>query len=188
VAITITTTIAGASSNSYVTVADASTYFEGRLDAEGWNTADEERQQQALLTAMRVLESLDFIGARSTGTQALCWPRVATTQGERGMSFSYSVSSLTVLGAGEGLYDNDGRKWLVTVIPTPVVEAQCEVALVLLQQGATWLSGAGGDLKRIRTGVVTLELGGAVTLAELRKVAMEYLTGLLVEGAELKRG
>lgn len=114
-------TVGSSTANSYATVAEATTYLNERLNATAWTTAitaatgDPER---ALIQATRLIDRESFEGdsvyplngASSDTTQALKWPRYATT-------------------------NDDGWEWLQSVIPQCVKDATCELALYLLNQG-----------------------------------------------------
>lgn len=173
-----------ADGNTYCTLAVANTYFEGRLDAETWNTAGEERQQQALLTAMRVLESLKYVGLPSTTTQPLAWPRVANTPRERGQVGRGRYSAAEILGETSGLYDTRGRKWLVTEIPTPIQNAQCEIALAMLTDRSLNEMALRKMLQRSKD----LEIDHRQPAGFCVASARECLAGLLRSGMEIVRG
>jgi len=64
--------------NSYATVAEADTHFEGRLDAAAWELADEDRKGQALITATSVFDYMDWGGVAVSESQNLAFPRVGT--------------------------------------------------------------------------------------------------------------
>lgn len=61
--------------NSYVTIADADTYFETRIDSAEWDSADDETKEQALVTATQLIDERHWIGAAVSSSQALAWPR-----------------------------------------------------------------------------------------------------------------
>ena len=61
--------------NSYVTIADADTYFETRIDSTEWESADDETKEQALVTATQLIDERHWIGAAVSSSQALAWPR-----------------------------------------------------------------------------------------------------------------
>jgi hypothetical protein len=61
--------------NSYVTIADADTYFETRIDSAEWDNADDETKEQALVTATQLIDERHWIGAAVSSSQALAWPR-----------------------------------------------------------------------------------------------------------------
>lgn len=105
--VTVVATLAGADSNSYLSVADATEYFENRLDAADWSAATVDDQGASLITATTWLETLDFYGVRSSLTQALKWPRTDVTC--------------------------DGIEADATFIPREILTATCEVALALLR-------------------------------------------------------
>lgn len=77
--VTLDATLAGASSNSYITVATATAYFDNRLDTTDWTSASADNKAASLITATTWLESLDYYGTRATTTQSLKWPRIDWT-------------------------------------------------------------------------------------------------------------
>jgi hypothetical protein len=88
-------TVGGASSNSYVTLAEANTYFADRLNstANGDWTNDstgvartDAVKSAALITATRRIDEEMFQGLKASTTQALKWPRV-NVQDEDGLYF-----------------------------------------------------------------------------------------------------
>lgn len=74
-AATIDATLQGASANSYVTLAEADTYFETVPDSLTWVNKSDDQKTRALLSATRWIDALSFYGNRCTETQALKWPR-----------------------------------------------------------------------------------------------------------------
>jgi len=60
--------------NSYVTIADADTYFETRIDAAEWDSSNDETKEQALVTATQLIDERHWIGAAVSSSQALAWP------------------------------------------------------------------------------------------------------------------
>lgn len=71
----IDATLSGASSNSYVTLAAANTYFETVPDSTTWTNKTDDQKNRALISATRWIDALSFYGDRCTDTQALKWPR-----------------------------------------------------------------------------------------------------------------
>lgn len=61
--------------NSYVSIADADTYFETRIDSANWVAADDELKEQALVTATSLIDDNAWIGSAVSSSQALAWPR-----------------------------------------------------------------------------------------------------------------
>ena len=60
--------------NSYISIADADTYFTARLYADDWTGADTVKER-ALNMARRLLDQQDFSGSRTSDDQLLAWPR-----------------------------------------------------------------------------------------------------------------
>lgn len=91
-------------SNSYVTLQEASAYFLLRQNADFWLTSME--QQQLLVTATRQLEwSFNWLGTKTDPNQALHFPAT-------------------------GVYDRNGVLFPDNIIPEPIIHAVCEVVLV----------------------------------------------------------
>lgn len=105
---TLDATVGGTDSNSYITVADATTYFDERLKpVDVWTNASSDDQIRALITSTRRLDAEDWEGVKVTTGQALDWPRYSAT-------------------------DEDGEEYDNAVIPQVVKDATCETALALL--------------------------------------------------------
>src|SRR5687767_6245334 len=85
---------------SYISLADADTYFAARA-VEAWEDADEVEKESALIRATDALDSWArgrWKGTKKTSTQALAWPR-------------------------EDVVDEEGFDVPTTVVPTPVSRA-----------------------------------------------------------------
>ena len=74
-AATITATLKGETSNSYVTLAEANTYFETAPEESTWDDKTDDQKNRALISACRWLDSLNYLGDRCDNDQALKWPR-----------------------------------------------------------------------------------------------------------------
>lgn len=104
---TLVATAGGASSNSYVTVSDADTYFDERLGRSAWTGKSTDDKERGLIQATRRLDQEKFEGIKNTEGQALKWPRYNAT-------------------------DDDGDEFDEATIPQIIKDATCEVALDLL--------------------------------------------------------
>ena len=74
-AATIIATLKSATANSYVTLAEANTYFETVPDSTAWDNKTDDQKNRALISATRWIDSLNFYGDRCDEDQALKWPR-----------------------------------------------------------------------------------------------------------------
>jgi hypothetical protein len=119
------TTIGGASANSYVSVDDATSYLDARLNTDAWTGALPDDKQRSLLMAASRLQVENWLGSRATTTQRLVWPRL----------YVQKVDSIGVgWGMGYGAYGwLFGDVYLSTEIPQQVKDAQCELALAYLE-------------------------------------------------------
>ena len=74
-AATITATLSSATANSYVTLAEANTYFETVPDSSTWTSKTDDQKNRALISATRWIDSFVFYGDRCDSGQALKFPR-----------------------------------------------------------------------------------------------------------------
>lgn len=121
-AVTVTTTVGGASSNSYASVAEGTAYFEGHPDEATWTGADDDDARgRALIMATARIDQEDFVGRTknplagsetTSATQALKWPR-------------------------QGAVNSEGWTYDDDIIPEPIKKATMELALEVLAGGVS---------------------------------------------------
>lgn len=121
--VTIIATPGAVNANSYVTEAEATTYFESRLPlAKPWEDVDD--QSAALVMATRLMDSM-FMGKRalrkcSDGTYVY-----VTTRRWKGMPAS---TSQRLAHPRVGLYDRNGNAISSTIIHPDLKDATAELA------------------------------------------------------------
>ena len=150
-------TLAGATSNSYITVADATVYFDNRLDAADWTAATADNKAASLITATSWLDALDFYGDRSATSQSLKWPRTDVTC--------------------------DGIEATAAFIPREIKDATCEAALALLRN-PTMLRGvvaAPGSYEEVELGELRVKYRGQGEVESVQAVtdALPWLRSFL---------
>ena len=74
-AATINATLKSATANSYVTLAEADSYFETVPDSTTWDNKTDDQKNRALISATRWIDNQVFYGDRCDTEQALSWPR-----------------------------------------------------------------------------------------------------------------
>lgn len=117
--VTIDATVGGATANSFVLAADATTYLNNRLNASTyWTNGTLDDEKRALIEATRELNVLLFQGIKVSATQALQWPR----QWVQDVDYPYRAYLTT------------------TAIPQRIADATCELALEFLKAGTTDLA------------------------------------------------
>lgn len=124
-AVVIDATVGGANANSYLTLAEAETFFEASLNVTSWTAASDDVKNAALVEATREIDIyFEWIGIIYTVDQALSWPRNITDY--RGDEFGYDE-----VGYGYQLDKNpaDGT------IPQILKNAVCKLAKVLIDGG-----------------------------------------------------
>jgi len=99
--------------DSYVTLAEAEDYFDGKLHTSEWDNAGKTTKEKALKEACRRINRLAFKGEKADETQLLAFPRKMPL-----------FNRIGVIG-----FTTD------TGIPEEVKQAQCEEALALLERG-----------------------------------------------------
>ena len=165
---TVTATVGGASSNSYVTTAEGDTYFDERLNTSNWT--DEDDKARAVIEATRLLDREQFAGERAAQSQALKWPRVGT-------------------------YNEDGYEYASDAIPTFIKHATLELALRLLNNaasGSDTLAGTGLEAyKRVKVGPMEVEPRQGYDPSDIPDSVMdliEHVVTTAANSAELIRG
>lgn len=114
-ALVLDDTIGGEDSNTYISLADAETYFESRAYKDAWANATDGDKDIALVQATRTIDaSYEFSGVKASRTQALRWPR-------------------------SGAYTCDGYSISSEIIPEGIRNATCEQALEILKRDTTTL-------------------------------------------------
>ena len=137
-AITLDATAGGASANTYVTLADAETYMEGRLYTTAWDAATDATKDKALAWASTILDDqFNWFGYQMTEEQALRWPRGA-------------------------VYNDAGYEYDNEAVPTPLEGGAVELANILLQND-TWAEPGvlGQGLKEAKVGPITVKIDEA---------------------------
>lgn len=115
--ITIDATVGGASANSFVTLAECTTYLSGRLNTTLWDAAVTDSQNRALVEAARELNVLNYDARRATSTQVLEWPRFFAKNPDAAYFQVWYFTS--------------------TEIPQRMKDAQCELAMEFIKAGTT---------------------------------------------------
>jgi len=77
--------------NSYVTVADADTYFDTRIDTAQWVVLGDTIKEQALVTATQLVDDNAWIGSAVSPSQALAWPRKAATYPDDRLGYQITI-------------------------------------------------------------------------------------------------
>jgi hypothetical protein len=129
---TVIATPGAPDANSYLTVADAGTYFAARRGGGAWGD-DAEEQAVALISATRLVDEQDFPGTPTDADQALRWPR-------RGVRF-------------------DGRTLASDEIPGIIERATAETALWLMQDEPSLLEELAG-ISEARLGPLQIKVAG----------------------------
>lgn len=175
-AITVETGEGLEAANSYISLADANTFFDTHPQASGWQAQTDDAKTRLLITATRVIDaSFNFIGFKTNALQALQWPRIlAKDRNQYAGPFRRTAATLN----SEGYFADD-------VIPEQLKAAQCELARFLLVD-ATRLDDAPG------TGIREFELTGTLKVAfaagDLRKIIPEIVSNLLKDLGEVIGG
>lgn len=151
---------------SYVSVADATTYHAAQGNAAWAAAATDALREAALVRATAAIDALnDWRGYRTNQDQALAWPRI-------------------------GAVDDDGYGIASDAIPQRLKNAVCEGALVeLASSGAlTPELDRGGAIRRERAGAVEVEyMGGASAKTVYTKIDV-LLKSLIAAPGRITRG
>ena len=132
-AATIVATLKSATANSYVTLAEANTYFETVPDSTTWTNKTDDQKNRALISATRWIDSFNFYGERCDDGQALKWPR--------------------------NNYEVDNVELACTAIPVSIKYAQYELAKALANEtdAMTGNKGTDGNYEQVELGGIKIK-------------------------------
>ena len=120
-------------SNAYVSIADANAYFVDHGNPDTWSSLTDVQKESAIRYATYYLDGqYIWAGEVRTVTQKLGWPRI-------------------------GAYDSEGRAITETAVPTQVVAACCELALLHTEAALNSTFARGGAIKIEKIGSIETE-------------------------------
>jgi hypothetical protein len=177
-AVTIDATVGGANANSYLTLAAAQAIVDGFIqddDVIAWASATTDQKNRALFTATQRLDRERFLGARSTDTQALQWPRTGVRRPDTYIN-TYAVGFPFRITTD---YFDDNE--------IPVQVQYAEVVLAVYLNNNTDALGLSGleDYKNVKIGSIDVTPSngyGAVGADKVPPLMERYLTGLRISG------
>lgn len=162
--------------NSYISLADAKTYFSTRLYADAWTAADDDTKSSALIMATRKIDRQKFNGQKANYDQTLKFPRAFYLGQRYNRKFGLTIDN--VRGAG----------WYVeTEVSNDVIYAVCEEAAAILRIGAA----ANKRAELQAQGVTSFSLGSLsenygpgskgekILSVEAREYLSSYLAGVV---------
>ena len=174
-AITIDATPNGANANSYLTLADAQLIVDGMVqdaDVTAWAAATTDSKNRALYTATQRLDRERFIGARSTDTQALQWPRTGVRKPDTYIN-TYAIGFPFRITTD---YYTD------TEIPDQIKKAQVMLAVYLNNNvdglGLTGLE----DFKNVKVGSLDVTPSQSMGADKIPPLVERYMIGLRISG------
>lgn len=171
----IVATPGAADANSYLTLAEALEYFEGRLEVPEWENADS--QEGLLIMATRLIDAMyspmrklvkgktpsesyyiirpTWTGTPASTTQYLAWPR-------------------------DGMFDRNGNAILNTVIPQDLKNATAELAAHLAKEDRSFDSDAAlQGIRSVKAGSVAVTFGDQI-MSVVSTVIPDIVFSLLV--------
>lgn len=177
-AIAIVATPGAADANSYLTLAAAQAIVDGFIqddDVIAWASATTDQKNRALFTATQRLDRERFLGARSTDTQSLQWPRTGVRRPDTYIN-TYAVGFPFRITTD---YFDDNE--------IPVQVQYAEVVLAVYLNNNTDALGLSGleDYKNVKIGSIDVTPSngyGAVGADKVPPLMERYLTGLRISG------
>lgn len=128
---TVIADVGAANANSYVTVAEADSYFGDSFGKGQWTSATPDQKAALVITASRTLDQyILWVGQKTTDSQSMEWPRF-------------------------GAYDRFGKLYANDVIPTVVKYATFELAYYMLENGG--LSFAEQTIDSVKVGSIEVD-------------------------------
>jgi hypothetical protein len=132
--------------NCYVTLSEADSYFEDRLDVAAWEDADCELKEQALTTATAILDDMAWAGQVKDIDQSLAFPRAGSFMDtSRGLRVSFSTYTFVTTDEEESSLKRDMRL---------LRKATYELAYHLVNNGG--LMDRTGSVENIKVGSIEI--------------------------------
>ena len=165
-AATINATIKSETANSYVTLAEANSYFETSPSSTQWDNKTDDKKNRALIAATRWIDTLVFYGDRCDESQALKFPRT-----------NYQV---------------DGVELSCSTIPNNIKYAQYELARALANDtdAITGTTGKDGNFSEVKLGDLQVKYntdsqgtGSINNILDVYPWLQSYLGAYLLGGA-----
>ncbi len=143
-----------ASADSYISQADADTYFTNHDDPSDWTGATSALKDSALRFAVMTMDGMfEWSGAVQSSTQVLGWPRTSAE-------------------------DAEGRAIASSTIPQRIKDAQCELAVQHIGSPINAALDRGGDVRRERAGPVEVEYSEGAAAEQVKPLIERILLGL----------
>lgn len=155
-----------ATAQSYISVADASTYHTAHGNSAWAAAATDALREAALVRATAAIDGLKaWKGYRSNQTQALAWPRI-------------------------GVVDTDGYEFDYDDIPQKLKDALCEGALLELATAGSLTPALerGGAVRREKIGSLETEYEPGASRKTVYTIIDNLLSSLVREPCKLTRG
>jgi len=159
---TIDATIAGATSDSYMTTVEALAYHGARLHNDEWSDASGTEREKALKWATRLLDNLNWMGRQWDDIQALRWPRIEVP-------------------------DREGSFWDFDEIPVWLKNAQAELAWLLLISDPTREAGTKG-FHMIKVGPITMQINPDDRSMTIYQSVLDMVNPYVLQGTVMLRG
>ena len=171
---TVDATAKGASSNSFVTLANANQYFEDRPGNSDWTGATTDARNQALLHSTKMLDKLyRWRGERTTTTQSLSWPRQYVPDPDPDLEYKTGAVRLRL-----SYIDED-------VIPNRIAYATYEQALSLIQDSARMGDPGLQQFNRLKIeGVLDMEVNSNKLSRPISRSAKDFIQPFLRMGGQ----
>jgi hypothetical protein len=135
-----------ADANSYANLADGDAYHDGHLYATAWSGATGPNREVALVMATRLIDAyMEFGGSKTTGGQALQWPRYGCPDPDSSRPGNPLVGWIS----GPGCFDSAS-------LPAALVLATCEQARCLLAEDLTEAPAGEGLISSALAGMKTV--------------------------------
>jgi len=162
-AASIIATAGAADANSYITLVAAQVIADNNVNPAAWDDATSDTRTRALISATSALDTLSYIGSRTTTTQALCWPRKYAYTSERDYTDTEIPSELA-----DATFDLASA-----LITTPTLLTQTTASSSLIPNIAN------SDLKRVKLDVMEIEWRSANNQRITPLTALPHLKQLL---------
>lgn len=145
--------------NSYISISDATTYFNESLAYAGvWQSLDPGTQEQALVTATRMLDRQTWQGLPTANPQSLQWPRTGVTD-----KYNQPVDPSSV--------------------PQNIIYAECELAMAIYSDPTVQTNkDNSSNIKSVKGGPAEVQFFRPINAGRFPTIVQELISQFLSGG------
>jgi len=120
---------------SYTTLAEAQTYFNSHLDTDDWDEASESDKVKVLVTASKVIDRLNILGAKTNSEQTFQFPRYDDASVPQAVKDAVCEEALMLIGGADITMEKEAAKMSIQTFGGTKSAYDVDMAILHLSAG-----------------------------------------------------